>query len=469
MNRLQELRDEHARLMAEAEPIRSRQDPENPWTPEERETLARIGERAAEIEADIALLEPLERSRAWSEGTRDQGDPNPSNNNGNGNGNGGGNRSADDPTDPTPTAQRPDDDEYMRQARETVNRGGGDWLQAQNDYARSGWSGAVRFWGRLGLQDRSDEGPDDPDRHRAWLSESAVAGGYLVPPMPLVQMLIEEQRNMVFVEELSEIATISGLRGHTIPKLTARPSDPEWTTETPPTGDVDSQMTFGRLRFEPHPMRGLIAEFSVDELEKDEVDIEATWRSNLQYLVGIKKERAYMLGNGVNQPLGLFFPHDDGIPTSRDVKSGGSTEITYQGLVDALFALKEQYQMRSTWVLGRKAMAQVFGLQDNEGRPIWQSVAVGPGGDFRGMILNRPYRMSEYVPNANKAAFVANDYVAIIGDFMAGYRVLRTTYMRMIRDPYTKSDNNIIRITTRYYGDGKPKLGEAFARIKIGT
>ena len=49
------------------------------------------------------------------------------------------------------------------------------------------------------------------------------------------------------------------------------------------------------------------------------------------------------------------------------MKSGGAAAITFQGLVNALFALKEQYQMRSTWVFGRKAMAQIFGLQDNDG------------------------------------------------------------------------------------------------------
>ena len=41
--------------------------------------------------------------------------------------------------------------------------------------------------------------------------------------------------------------------------------------------------------------------------------------------------------------------------------------------------------------------------------------------------------------------------------------------MRMIRDIYTKADNNIIVVTSRFYGDGKPKLAEAFARVQIGT
>ena len=48
---------------------------------------------------------------------------------------------------------------------------------------------------------------------RAWLSEDATGGGYLVPPMPLVMMLIEEQRNNVWIEELSDVATVPGLRG----------------------------------------------------------------------------------------------------------------------------------------------------------------------------------------------------------------------------------------------------------------
>ena len=442
--RITQLEEEHARLLSEADEIRDKTDP---WTGEERTKLENIGTRLAEIQPEVEALRKVDKARAWSES------PDPTQQ-----------RVGGDPAlpqagDPTPTGR--DDALATQRAQETARTRG--WGAAITEYMDSGFRGALENYARAGREGLTD-------KSRVFLSEDATSGGYLVPPLPLINMLIEEQRNNVFIEELSDVATVSGLMGHTIPRLDARPSDPEWTSETPAKGTGDTAMAFGRLRFEPRPMRGIIAEFSADEIEKDEVDIEATWRDNLQYLVGIKKENGYLNGTGVNQPLGLFVAHADGISTSRDVKSGGASAITFQGLVNALFHLKEQYQMRSTWIFGRKAMAQIFGLQDNDGRPVWQSVSMGPGGDFRGMILNRPYRMSEYVPNANKATnFAANDYVGIIGDFRAGYRVLRTTYMRMIRDIYTKADENIIAISTRFYGDGKPKLSEAFARVQIGT
>ena len=430
------------------------QEKTDPWSADERENLRKMGARLAEIEVEVDTLEKIEASRAIDDQPRDQGtragtDPEQGN----------AQRTAGDPTPGGPSDMT--DDAVMQRARATAQRGG--WGQAIDEYMDAGFRSALSelvIRGPGGLSDAS----------RAFLSEDATSGGYLVPPMPLVMMLIEEQRNNVFIEELSDVATISGLRGHTIPRLDSRPSDPEWTSETPAAGSADTAMSFGRLRYEPRPMRGILAEFSADEIEKDEIDIEATWRDNLQYLVGIKKENAYLNGDGVNKPVGMFVAHDDGIPSSRDVNSGGSAAITYQGLVNALYHLKEQYQMRSTWIFGRKAMAQIVGLQDNDGRPVWSSMSVGPGADFRGMILNRPYRLSEYVPNANKETdFAANDYVGILGDFRAGYRVLRTTYMRMIRDIYSKKDENIISIATRFYGDGKPKLSEPFARVKIGA
>ena len=435
--------------MSEAEPIRDKTDP---WTADERQNMVNIGTRAAEIEVEIGSLRSQERSQAWSNAPRDaapQGSP----------------RSGDtpDPTnpgDPTPVAKR-DDVAQMRAARETARTSG--WAHAIDDYFAAGFRTALREYVRSG-EARMSEGS------RVWLSEDATGGGYLVPPMPLVMMLIEEQRNNVWVEELSDVATVPGLRGHSIPRLDARPSDPEWTSETPADQSADDAMAFGRLRFEPHPMRGIKAEFSADEIEKDEVDIEATWRSNAQYLVGIKKENAYMTGDGVNKPVGIFVANAAGIPTSRDVKSGGASAITFQGLVNALFALKEQYQMRSTWVFGRKAMAQIFGLQDNDGRPIWQSVSMGPGGDFRGMILNRPYRLSEYVPNANKATALRGERLCRGHRGLPG-RVPGPADDLHADDPdiYTKADNNIIVVTSRFYGDGKPKLAEAFARVQIGT
>lgn len=451
--KIKQLLEQHERLLEEAAVIRDKTDP---WTDEERERLEKIGTDVVQLQADVERLRAIEKSRKWAESPRGTSDDDP----------------AGDPTPASRVFRLPGDPEadpverndvaQYRTALQTAEKVG--FTQAIDEYVELGFRQAVTEWLKAEPQEALSE------TSRVWLSEDAVGGGYLVPPMPLIMMLIEEQRNDVFIEELSEVRTVPSIKGYSIPRLDARPSDPDWTSETPAKGTGDTQMAFGRLRFEPRAMRGLIAEFSADELEKDEIDIEATWRSNLQYLVGIKKENAYLTGDGVNKPVGIFVAHDDGIPTSRDVNSGSNSAITFTGLVNALFALKEQYQMRSTWIFGRKAMAQIFGLQDNEGRPVWQSVSMGPGGDFRGMILNRPYRLSEYVPNANKAtAFAANDYVGVIADFRAGYHVTRTTYMRMIRDIYTRADENIIAIYTRFYGDGKPKLAEAFARVQIGA
>lgn len=438
---IENLVGERAALVSKAEEIHGKTTEE--WSAEERQFLERVGQDIADLELKIESTRNLKKAREWDDAPRDDqsliGDPDD-----------------DEPGDPTPRGNG-NDNAVMRQARQTARAAG--WGQAISEYMDGGARAAIMDYVRNG---------ELSEASRAFLSEDATGGGYLVPPMPLIQMLIEEQRNNVFIEELSEVATIGDLKGHTIARLDARPSDPDWTSETPAAGSVEDQMAFGRLRFEPQPMRGLVAEFSADELVKDEIDIEAVWRDNLQYLVGVKKENAYLTGDGVRKPVGIF--SDVEIGTDRDVKTGSNDALTFEGLVNALFGLKEQYQMRSTWVIGRKAMAQVFGLQDNDGRPVWQSVSMGPGGDYRGMILNRPYRLSEYVPNANKATdFAANDYVAVLGDFRAGYRVLRTTHMRLVRNPYTKDDENIIRVATRFYGDGKPKLAEAFVRLKTGA
>ena len=44
----------------------------------------------------------------------------------------------------------------------------------------------------------------------------------------------------------------------------------------------------------------------------------------LQCYIGITEEKAFLVGTGANQPLGVFTPSASGISTGRDVTSGDS-------------------------------------------------------------------------------------------------------------------------------------------------
>ena len=117
------------------------------------------------------------------------------------------------------------------------------------------------------------------------------------------------------------------------------------------------------------------------------------------YVVGIALENAYLNGNGVNQPLGIFTPHANGIPTSRDVNSGHATQITaLRALIDCLHSLKAQYWPRVQVVHPPEHPQGSAGrCKGSDGQFLW-----GPGlnGGQPQMLLGQPIIMSEYAPSS---------------------------------------------------------------------
>src|SRR5690606_12018112 len=106
---------------------------------------------------------------------------------------------------------------------------------------------------------------------------------------------------------------------------------------------------------------------------------------------------AFLLGSGANQPLGIFTPWADGIPTGRDVATGNTaTGVTFDGLLAAKYSLKEPYRRSAEWMFHRDGILKISLLKDGNDRYLWQP-AVTAGQPDR--ILNLPVVESEHVPN----------------------------------------------------------------------
>src|SRR5262249_34821442 len=124
----------------------------------------------------------------------------------------------------------------------------------------------------------------------------------------------------------------------------------------------------------------------------------------------ITQEKAFLLGTGVQQPLGLFVASADGVPTSRDVSTGNTTtDIGADGLIEAKYSLKGNYWPRARWIWSREAVKRIRKMKDGNGQYLWQAGLAGGQPDT---ILDVPYSVSEYAPNT----FTTGLYVGIIGD-----------------------------------------------------
>ena len=74
-----------------------------------------------------------------------------------------------------------------------------------------------------------------------------------------------------------------------------------------------------------------------------------------------------MTGNGTGQPLGLFYASNDGIPVSRDISEGNTTTApTFDGLIEAKYALKQQYIAKAAWIFHRDCIKILAKIKDEE-------------------------------------------------------------------------------------------------------
>ena len=294
---------------------------------------------------------------------------------------------------------------------------------------------------------------------RALQADLDNQGGYLVAPMQLVDELIKQIDDVVYLRRWATVISVPNSDSLGVPTLENDPADADWTTELG-TGSEDSTMSFGRRELHPHPLakRIKISRTLISKVPS----IETLVNQRLAYKFGITQEKAFLTGSGAGQPLGVFTAHASGIPTTRDVSTGNtSTAVTFDGLIEAKFALKQQYWARARWLGHRDLFKMVAKLKDSDGQYLWrESVRVGEPD----RVLGLPVAMSEYAPNT----FTASQYVGVLGDF-SNYWIADSMRMTMQRLVELYAETNQVGLIGRVDTDGQPVLPEAFVRVQLGS
>jgi len=312
---------------------------------------------------------------------------------------------------PLTVATRPDPQggersvvEFVSRAMKSVNEKHSDWLEQPEwrrlqQFAQEPYVSAFRAWMRNGVASQEV---------RALQADSETVGGYLVTPMQFVDRLIQAVDNMVYMRQWATVFPVPTADSLGAPSLDTDPADPAWTSELL-IGSEDSSMAFGRRELSPHPLAKYIK--ISRKLLRMVPDVEGLVRERLGYKFAVVMENAYLNGTGNQQPLGVFVASDDGISTSRDASTGNTTtEIRFDGLIEAKYTLKPQYWPRAKWMFHRDGVKMIAKLKDGNGQYLWrESVRVGEPD----RVLGFPVFMSEYAPNTFTAAL----YVGILGDF----------------------------------------------------
>lgn len=293
---------------------------------------------------------------------------------------------------------------------------------------------------------------------RALAADVSIGGGYLLAPMQMTMDLIKAVDDATFVRQLATKYVVTGSDGLGAPSLDADPADFDWTSEIQ-TGSEDSSMAFGRRELKPYPLAKRI-KVSNKLVRTSAMDVETLLRQRLGYKFGITAEKAFLLGSGANQPLGVFTASNDGIPTTRDVVTGSATDFTFDGLYNIKYSLKGNYIGRPTtrWAFHRDGVAKIAKLKDSQNRYLWEpSQQVGQPD----LLIGIPLQMSEYVPNT----FTTGLYVGMLADW-SYYYVADSLNFSIQRLTELYAETNQIGFIGRAEFDGMPVLSEAFTRIK---
>jgi len=297
----------------------------------------------------------------------------------------------------------------------------------------------------------------DGDQTRALQADINVTGGYLQAPMTMVAELLKFVDNAVIIRQKANVFQANGAKSLGVPSLDTDMDDADWTSELG-TGNEDSAMAFGRRELAPHPLAKRI-KVSNTLLRVSSISAESIVAQRLAYKHAISQEKGFMTGTGAQQPLGLFTASAFGISTGRDVSTDNTTSsVTADGLINAKFALKAQYQATGEWIFHRDAVKQIRKLKDGNGQYLW-----APG--LQGMpntLLDRPVNITEYAPNT----FTTGLYVGLFGD-LKFYWIADNLSLTVQRLVELYAATNQTGFIGRLETDGMPVLEEAFARVKL--
>lgn len=282
-------------------------------------------------------------------------------------------------------------------------------------------------------------------------------GGFLVAPQEWVAQLLKNVDDQVFMRQLATKYTVTQSESLGVPTLDTDFDDADWTTELATGSDDD--LGFGKRELRPHPLAKRV-KVSNKLMRVSSVPVENLVRERLAYKFGVTEEKAFLLGTGASQPLGVFVASTDGIPTSRDVSTGNTTTaVTFDGLIEAKYSLKGQYWGNARWLFHRDVMKMIAKIKDSAGQYIWEPSKRAGDPD---LVLGKPFIMSEHAPNT----FTTGLYVGMLADFKH-YWIADALNLQIQRLTELYAETNRVGFIGRHEVDGAPAVAEAFVRVKL--
>ena len=268
-------------------------------------------------------------------------------------------------------------------------------------------------------------------------------GGYLVPDeydSRMIDVLKEEN----IMRRLGNIITTSGQ--HKINIAATKPAA-SWIEEGGALSFGDA--TFAQILLDAHKLH--VAIKVTEELLYDSAfNLENYIIEQFGKALANAEEDAFLNGDGVGKPLGLFAAEGGG--TVAETLTGA---IKSDDIISLVYALKRPYRKNASFIINDKNLAVLRKLKDNNGAYIWQPSYQAGEPD---RLLGYAVHTSAYAP---EDAIAFGDY----SDYNIGDRGSRS--FAELRELF--AGNGMIGYVAKERVDGKLILPEAVQILKLKT
>ncbi len=297
------------------------------------------------------------------------------------------------------------------------------------------------------------------EEQRAIQADDDVKAGYLVADEAFSSGLIKFLDDEVFIRQAAHVEPpLTTAKSLGVPSLDTDVADADWTGEITAVTE-DTALAVGKREFNPSLLSKLV-KVSNKLLRLTSGGAGSLVLQRLGYKMAVTQEKAFLLGTGANQPLGVFIASANGIPTSRDMATDNTTtEIKADNLRRVKASLKPGHRMRSKWMFHTDAVLNLTLLKYADGKYIWtEGLRVGEPD----RLLGLPIMESQFVPNT----FTAGLYVGILANWEF-YWIVDALDVQVQRLDELYAGTNQVGFIGRMESDGMPVLAEAFARVTL--
>jgi HK97 family phage major capsid protein len=226
-----------------------------------------------------------------------------------------------------------------------------------------------------------------------------------------------------------------------------------WEDETDSVTETD--MALGSVAVPIKKMRALI-KVSQDLLEDSAVNVVDLISTLLAEAFGIEEDSVFTTGSGPKRPEGFMTNSE-----ISSINSGDAALYTYNGIVDLVYNLPEQYAANASFMTKRLSMGELRKIKDSQGQPLWQpAMAAGQPAT----LLGYPVFGNEHIP-----ALAANATPIVFGDFRQAYLVGDRVGMTVRRLDEKYADTDEVGFIARRRVGGKVKAPWAMKKQKIAT